>query len=288
MEYKPDFWDFIGALSRDEDWYDKLIGEEYDKKLLYMYDEKQEVVTVYKSKIRHLKSLWNVGKAILIIALSAILVLVLLPALETIFLWPNISNDVFIIWPFVFFIIYINLQKFTYRYINLELLNKINLGERINNNDKSSVRLSKKVVIILGIIYICFFLLSSYSLTYLRFVADGGYSNNVVEVRGTFGGLEFDDDMLEIPGSLDVASDSVQQICLHIHVDKCPDAVSIYINEQIADLREAEYYRWSEKFFDESYFQNTIHADVEFAAREVNTLEVRAGGYKQAWTFRFS
>lgn len=282
------YWDADNTPPLESpDEFEQLIGEKVDPNLIYEYDGSANVVKVYKTEPLRFRFLWALGEFVLTFGLGAIVVFSVAPAMERLFLWPNIGCDFVILWLLVLIPLLVMAEKIKRRLIKPELLYEI----QVDGKKAKQCRKSKRIAVITAAVIVVaitmfFTISSSYSLTYLRFLADGGYGN-ATAVHGEINeSLRFDDNTTEIAGNINGMPGDMGRIRLYLKVDKCPGAVSVYINGEKADIRESDYMRLSSYFYDESYFKNVIWANVEFQVLKINTLEIKAGDFQKEWTFK--
>lgn len=267
--------------------FEELIGEKVDPILRYEHDSRARVVRVYMARSRRFRVFWTLGELILMLGFAAVMVFAVLPAIKDYFLWSNIGNDFLILYSLAFVLINVIAKKIKCLFFKQELLYEIQVDKRKYKEYKRSNRRVERLIAIFFASVCLFFMVSRmYSLTYLRFLADGGYGENITMVRGEIGNLDFDNSTAEIAGEIIGTPGDMEQIRVYLQVEKCPDAVSVYINGEEVDNIDSHYVRFSGNFYDRSYFENVILADVGFLAQEINTLEIKAGNYRREWTFK--
>lgn len=282
MEDRPSASQYYSSIRGEVEFerFQELIGEEIDRELLYVHDKKKSIVNVYRNNTGKAKPFWDIAYLLFCV----IYIYLLFNTFKDNFTWSGISYDLSMVLLLTAVLLYYIVRRITYRSVKLEKLYEIKLDVKKSKDHIMSMRVFK-IACGIFILFVFFFIgfWQSYSLTYLRYLAEG--SSEVTTVQGEINGThEFDEKTVEIPGSIEGIPGASEEIELYLSIDKCPNEVVIYINGEEVDAA-LECYRESGGLLSKSYFTNIIRATLVYKAEEINTLEVNAGSFDKVWTF---
>lgn len=283
MEDKPSARQYYSSLRSEVELerFQELIGEEADNQLVYVHDKKKNVVTVYRNSAENAKPFWDVA-FLFTFVLSVFMASYLF---HNVFLWDSISYDLAAAASLIAALIWYIRRRVSYKSVKLEKLRVIELDSNKAKDHITSMRAFKAacaISVILGFFFLSFF--RTYSLTYLRYLAEGGPA--ATTINGEINGLKFDEKTEKVTGRLQSTQGTSQEFELYLQIDRCPDQIYIYADGKKLDTNSMGYYRDSGGFLEESYFKNTIRANLGY--KYINTLEVRAGSLDKVWTFTFN
>lgn len=266
MDEKPGFWQFRRAV-----WYDTPNREH-----LHIYSNKKGDIKIYnKPKSLRLKKhlVWGFMPILFISFLSEFQIVMY-----------NLIFDFFAALIIFNFLFYLLLYKRTQFY---EIPEK-----EWEGYDKDAMFNKKKRGAFWGIsmeaatLFLVFCLLNSYSLTSLRYLAEGGPGGNT-------GAAEAE---IFMPDSIiDLNNEGIHNqplrtgytkndISITVYTEKIPGRIYVYLNGREVSTQKTYMYPWF--FWQNEYFESEFKGEAVYADfRDLNTLEVKSESFDKVWTF---
>lgn len=276
MGEKPRFWSFFRAYRQSK----------MKEDLLYIYERKKGKLALYKKLPLTERRRW---RNIMLISSYAVYLAVVISAfvlkLLNVILWFGICWDFILLGGVLLYILLIMGHKLLHSTMAFEKISEIDWNDEKEAIYKKTRSHYKMIYIINAVLWSLLFLMNSFSLAYLKYLAEGGqqagsasvfihtYDGSINLSKETPYGKVFD--IKDRQGSLTE---------IDISTDKIPEQVKLYINGEETDYTVSRISSFSNFFSD--YFDIDISGEISLDLPEgQNTLELKSDSFYKKWTF---
>lgn len=298
MNGKPRFWEFYKAYR----------SSKLKEDVFYIYNKNEGNLRAYnKLPLKRRKRYQKAAVLIPFLFVLTSLVLFLTLSLTNVILWTGILNDAFFLSLLLEYLFMFISYKRLYTVMNFEKYTETDWNdekESLYKSNRQATGSNIYISLICVALVMLMLLSSSYTLNYLRYLAEGGPQKNVgtasISLNLPFNfTIKLNEDNTQIinDGGIDFAvvkrTDMPKLYKIYIETYNTPEKVKLYINGIETDYNNGKdaYISASNSFFwSKDYFQLSIYGNInlEAAIDGENTIELKSSCFDKKWTFTIS